>query len=212
MTGAVPQMEAPMSESTAVRVAFRGARLRGSHQGARGATPRVERCSRALPMVAGGVGLVLFVFVSSCANGENVGGDRSFGSNGERIYLTATSDRGEEIDHDGGRGAGGTMSSGSLSCASCHATDARGGTHRMHMDVMDAPNIRWVALDVADEHSGSDAAEDDHGGYDLEAFRAAVVDGVHGDGDRLSADMPRWSMSEADLRDLAAYLRSFEEP
>ena len=84
----------------------------------------------------------------------------------------------------------------------------------MHMDVMEAPNIRWVALASEDEHTGDhDAGDDEHGEtYGFGAFRSAVVDGLHGDGKQLSDDMPRWTMSEADLRDLAEYLQSFETP
>ena len=153
-------------------------------------------------------------------------GDGAFAGNGERIYFTGTSERSGEIDYTGGPDIGGMMMGGQLSCASCHGPNARGGEHRMHMEVMDAPNIRWDVLeehgdegheegeDAHTEEEGNHAEEDDHAdeeaGYDLESFRLAVVAGVHPNGEPLNEEMPRWQMSDADLRDLATYLQSLE--
>ena len=97
------------------------------------------------------------------------------------------------------------MGGGPLACSSCHGSDARGGVHTMHMDVMDAPDIRYSALSgEADEHA------DEHGEYDIEAFRHAVVEGKHPNGDDLSRDMLRWQMDEDDLVDLLGYLKSLK--
>ena len=164
--------------------------------------------------------VLLALVVAACGNTARMGtawGDGAFGSNGERIYFTATSERGTEIDYTGGPNPGGMMMGGRLSCASCHGTDARGGVHTMHMQVMDAPNIRWEALA---EHSGepdededeTDEAHNDEGSYDFETFRTAVTEGRHPDGELMSDDMPRWEISEADLADLADYLQSFPVP
>lgn len=78
----------------------------------------------------------------------------------------------------------------------------------MHMDVMDAPDIRIAALSAeSDEHQG-DAHEDEHGeDYDLEAFRRAVVLGQHPNGNSLSRDMPRWVINNTDISDLFEYLK-----
>ena len=115
----------------------------------------------------------------------------AYDSNGERIYFTATNDRGERITYSGGPDFGGMMMMGSqLACVSCHGQDARGGVHTMMMQVMDAPDMRYVAL------------------AGLDTFRAAVVDGIRPNGDRLSNDMPRWNFSDDDLADLAAFLKS----
>ena len=164
------------------------------------------------PLVAA---VVLALSLTACTAADRLGtawGDGSFDSNGERIYFTGTSERDGAIDYTGGVDSGGMMMGGRLSCASCHGVDARGGEHTMHMQTMDAPSIRWVALSGhGDEHEETDDHEEE-GGYDLHAFRAAVVEGRHPDGDRLSEDMPRWDMSEDDLRDLAEYLQSFEGP
>jgi mono/diheme cytochrome c family protein len=137
-----------------------------------------------------------------------------FESNGERIYFTATNDQGERIRYSGGQTFGGMMGGGSLACASCHGSDGRGGVHPMHMDVMDAPDIRFSALSgEIDEHNDSreeDGHADEHSEYDLEAFRLAVLEGKHPDGDELSRDMPRWRMDDEDLADLFDLLKSLK--
>ena len=115
-------------------------------------------------------------------------GDGAFTSNGERIYFTSTSQRGTEIDYSGGPSIGGMMMGGRLTCASCHGPGARGGEHVMHMEVMDAPNIRWDTLaghgaEGDDDHGAQEETEhgEDSGGYNLETFRLAVVEGRHPD-------------------------------
>jgi hypothetical protein len=74
----------------------------------------------------------------------------------------------------------------------------------MHMQVMDAPDIRYEALsEEADEHGGEEGEE-----YSLEDFRQAVIKGKHPDGETLSRDMPRWELNDEDLADLFAFLKS----
>lgn len=145
--------------------------------------------------------------------GGTAWGEGAFDSNGERIYFTATNERGERITYVDGPDVGDMMMGGSLTCASCHGPTGRGGEHTMRMQVMDAPDIRGSALageageghgDEGDEHGG-DAAE-----YDLETFRSAVVEGEHPDGEPLDANMPRWKMNEDDLNDLLEYLKDLE--
>lgn len=80
----------------------------------------------------------------------------------------------------------------------------------MHMDVMDAPDIRYVALaSEEEEHGGDESHGDEHGGYDLDDFRLAVIEGTHPDGESLSREMPRWQMSDEDLSDLLEFLSTF---
>ncbi len=132
---------------------------------------------------------------------------RSYETNGERIYFTGRNDRGERIAFSGAPFPGARP--GSLSCASCHGGNADGGRHRMHMLVMVAPDIRWPAL--AAEAEGESGHGDEHGTYDLAAFRRAVVEGRHPDGEPLSDLMPRWKLGDRDLADLAAFLHSLDE-
>lgn len=134
----------------------------------------------------------------------------SFDSVGEQIYFTSIDGDGERIGYTGGPTTG-MMMGGYLACASCHGPDARGGRHMMHMEVMDAPDIRWSALagEALDE-GGHDGDEEHAGEYDLETFRRAVVEGEHPDGEPLSPDMPRWQMSDDSLEALQGYLMSLD--
>lgn len=130
----------------------------------------------------------------------------SFESLGEQIYFTAIDADGNRIAYSGGP-ATGMMMGGYLVCASCHGPDARGGRHVMHMEVMDAPDIRWSALTDHARDEGEIGPTDE---YSLDAFRRAVIDGQHPDGDELSSDMPRWRASDASLKALEAYLKSLD--
>lgn len=131
-----------------------------------------------------------------------------FESNGEQIYFTATNDRGEYIRYTDGPAFGGMMGS-NLACVSCHGEDGRGGQHVMHMEVMDAPDIRFAALSAeSDEHQDGEHANEHGEEYDLEAFRRAVVLGQHPNGDSLSRDMPRWQIDDEDLNDLFEFLKT----
>lgn len=134
---------------------------------------------------------------------------QSFASNGERIYFTSTNERGEPIPYEGGPDFG-MMMQPWFACVSCHGPNGRGGTHVMHMQVMDAPDIRYEALNSETGEHENDQSEIGHtqGEYGLDEFRQAVVEGKHPDGEALSADMPRWAMSDEDLKALFEYLKS----
>jgi hypothetical protein len=143
--------------------------------------------------------------------GRGLFADSDYASNGEQIYFTAINDHGQRISYSGGSNFGGMMMGmgANLACASCHGSGGDGGLHTMHMDVMDAPDIRYSALsNEEEEHGGDQAHEDEHSGYDLDAFRLAVIGGVHPDGEPLNRDMPLWRMSDEDLLDLFEFLKS----
>lgn len=126
----------------------------------------------------------------------------NFASDGERIYFTAIDAQGKAIPYQGGPDFGWMMMQPRLACVSCHGVDGRGGEHVMHMLIMNAPDIRYSALNSEmDEHGGE-------GEYDLEMFRQAVVEGKHPDGETLDEDMPRWQMSDEDLAALFEYLKT----
>jgi cytochrome c oxidase subunit 2 len=135
-----------------------------------------------------------------------------YSSNGEQIYFAGVNDRGQRISYSGGPNFGGMMmgTGANLACVSCHESDGRGGIHTMHMDVMDAPDIRIEALSSEEEEHGEDEHGDEHGEYDLDAFRLAVVEGKHPDGEALNRDMPRWRMDDRDLADLFEFLGTLQ--
>jgi hypothetical protein len=85
----------------------------------------------------------------------------------------------------------------------------------MHMQVMDAPDIRYQALIGEEkEHGGEEHAADEHEhadeGYDLEDFRRAIVEGEHPNGEPLDHDMPRWEMSDQDLANLFEFIKTLD--
>lgn len=121
-------------------------------------------------------------------------GSGAFGSNGERIYFTATSSRDASISYTDGPANIGMMGNGYLACASCHGAGGKGGKHDMGMGLeMDAKDIRWSAL--KDE-------------FDAGKFALAVRNGKDPDGTLLKTDMPRWNIGDEDLADLITYLKT----
>ena len=128
-------------------------------------------------------------------SGGTAWGVDAFRSNGERIYFTSTSERGTAITYTGGPSSGGwMMMGGHLACVSCHGPGGRGGRHSMGMmQVMDAKDIRWSVLSKE---------------FDQEKFRLAVIKGQDPDGTQLKPDMPRWNISNDDLADLLAFLKT----
>jgi cytochrome c553 len=160
--------------------------------------------NRKIRIVTNGLlAVIVTLLLAACASRpEPVGssgtgwGTGAFRSNGERIYFTATSERGASITYSGGPASTGwrMMPGGGLACASCHGTDGRGGIHSMGMmQTMDAKDIRWSVLQ--DE-------------FDAEQFRLAVTKGQDPDGTQLKTDMPRWNIGDDDLADLIAYLKT----
>lgn len=137
-------------------------------------------------------------------NGDPLAG--KYASNGEQIYFTAIDKNGQYISYTGGPRFGGMMMNSYLTCASCHGTDGRGGTHIMHMQVMDAPPIYYNVLVEMMQEEEHDASLMDE--YPFDRFREAVVDGKHPDGDELDKDMPRWQMQDEDLADLLSFLKT----
>ncbi|MBU0496183.1 MAG: cytochrome c [Chloroflexi bacterium] len=127
-------------------------------------------------------------------------GAGTFTSNGQRIYFTATSARGTPITASGGSAGMGMM--GRLACATCHGADGRGGPVRMMMYSVDVPDIRHQTL------TSEDPAGMEHAPYTDETIKQAITQGVEPNGQSLDPFMPRWSMSEQDLNDLLAFLKT----
>jgi hypothetical protein len=128
----------------------------------------------------------------------------SFTSNGQRIFFSATDQSGRTLPYTGGPLFGGMMMSGYLTCAACHGNDGDGGTHTIGMQTIDAPAINYSGLvEMKKQDSGS--APD---GYTLDDFRGAVVEGQDTAGKPLNQNMPRWQISDRDLADLLAFLKT----
>ena len=87
----------------------------------------------------------------------------------------------------------------------------RGGSHKMYNYTMNAPDIRYPALQhrkleletAQASHLAKGTAE-----YNLEDLRQAVTHGKHTDGSDLDRYMPRWEISDEDLADVLDFLKS----
>jgi mono/diheme cytochrome c family protein len=106
-----------------------------------------------------------------------------YSSNGERIFLTGQSESG---------GVSGGFGMMRLGCANCHRADGSGDL--AFPDGTVTADIRHDAL-----------AEE---GFTDATIKRAITDGVDEKGDELSSYMPRWTMSNKDLNDLVAYLKT----
>jgi hypothetical protein len=122
---------------------------------------------------------------------------------GEQLYFRAVDLRGNNISYTGGPAYGGMMRGSYLTCASCHGPAAHGGKHVMMMgQEMDASPIYYDALaQMAQKDAGKST-------YTLDDFHKAVIQGQDIDSSALSQDMPRWQMSDQDLIDLFAFLKT----
>ena len=134
-------------------------------------------------------------------NGPRAPIAQSYQSNGEQIYFTATSQRGDPITFTmtGGRGmmGRGGMMGGMMACATCHGGDGRGGQIWMMMTTFVAPDIRYKTLTTEEDPAYTD-----------ETIKRAITEGTDPAGNALEWPMPHWSMSEADLNDLIAFLKA----
>ena len=159
--------------------------------------------NREIKFIASGLlAVIVILLLAACASSpQSVGssgtawGTGAFHSNGERIYFTATSERGTTITYTSGpTSSGWMMGNGQLACASCHGPNGRGGVHNMGMmQTMTAPDIRWSALQSK---------------FSAEQFGLAVTKDQDPDGTQMSTDMPRWNIGNDDLADLIAYLKT----
>jgi len=124
-----------------------------------------------------------------------------YGSNGERIYYTGVSEQTGPIPLRGGppwlamHGGG---------CVNCHGVNARGGVPVMMGTAIPA-DIRYAALTAKNGH---DKGEEGHPPYTDTLIAQAITQGIDSAGKPLDWTMPRWQMTEEDLNDLIAYLKT----
>ncbi len=110
-----------------------------------------------------------------------------YGSNGERIYFTATSSSGQPITYTGS-----IRMMHTITCANCHGQDGKGG--RVHM-------MMWNFNE--EEH-------EEHPLYTEKTLKLAITKGLNTAGEPLDEEMPRWYMSEPDLDDLVGFMKTLD--
>jgi cytochrome c2 len=125
--------------------------------------------------------------------------DKTFSSNGERIYFTGLDSSGKPIRYSGG-GMHGQMHQGR--CVDCHGESREGGNRMYPKFWVIAPSLTKHAL--FDDHQRSDHG--DHKAYTRETLKAVISNGINPDGELLDESMPRWSMKDGDMDDLISFL------
>lgn len=154
-------------------------------------------------LVVGGVFVASNINTSTGGTGgtggsSGSGGSSRFTSAGERIYFTGVGSDGREISRSGGFGMMGTGG-----CVNCHGQDGRGGrVGGGMMESINIPDIRYSTLtSPQSETGGSEPAWTD------EDIAAAVREGREPGGETMSEYMPRWDITDSDMRDLIAYMK-----
>ncbi len=97
-------------------------------------------------------------------------------------------------------------------CVSCHGPEGTGGRVNMMMWSFNTPDITWDNLTEAAGH-GEETGEDEHEEhppYTEETLKRAITKGIDPAGEPLDEEMPHWQMSEADLSDLVAFIKTLD--
>ncbi len=128
-------------------------------------------------------------------------GKQTFASNGERIYYAGISDRTGPIPRVGGPM---WVQMGGAGCVACHGVSGRGGVPVMMGTAVPA-DIRYDALVKGDYEQGKKGTP-----YTDTLIKRAITEGLDPDGKSLHWTMPRWRMSDEDLNDLVAYLKTLK--
>lgn len=157
-------------------------------------------------LVIGLLGLVVVVPLL-LGNGTQYGGSafglgqRTFSSPGERLFLTGRDANGTAIPRLNRSMAGMMVTGGG--CADCHGPDGRGRTVNAMMGSFETPDIRWSTLSSPQDPEGQPQTP-----FDEAIFGHAVRDGVDPEGQRLKSPMRRWQVTDQEVQDLIAYLKT----
>ena len=129
--------------------------------------------------------------------------------------LTQSEEAGRKIFEEGVSPAGdaitakvGTSSfdipATSVPCGNCHGPDGLGRPE----GGLVPPNIQWSELTKPYGHVHPPSRK--HGAFDARTLERAITDGVDPAGNALDAAMPRYRMSERDVKSLIAYIKTLE--
>ena len=156
--------------------------------------------------------VALTIFCFGCESQPETGGStkttkKTYRTNGEQIYFTATTRSGSAISASGGMIIAGKYPS----CARCHGKDGRGGKMRVTAYSIAASDITLAALTSGHHGYGGgsgEAATREHPPYRDSTIRRAITQGLDSGGTYLDPAMPRYNISGQDLNDLMKYLET----
>jgi cytochrome c oxidase subunit 2 len=144
--------------------------------------------------------LFLFLFLSLFFS-QSCGAQR-YSSNGETIYHTGYNDQNERISFEGGPM---WLNAHRGGCVTCHGASGRGGQPVMMLRAIPA-DIRYESL-ISGKYDPSGEAGTP---YTDELIVRAIRQGIDPDGKPLDPGMPRWQMTDNDVRDVIEYLKSLK--
>ena len=96
---------------------------------------------------------------------------------------------------------------GPVGCVACHGATGRGGVPVM-MGAAVPEDIRYEALTKGAPEAGKAAMEDPP--YTDATIKQAITQGVDSAEKPLDWAMPRWQMSDQDVNDVIAYLKTLK--
>ena len=136
--------------------------------------------------------------------GNSPFGSRNYTSIGEQIYYTGTSQSGPPITFQMTNGDGMSMMRGGMACVNCHGVNGQGGTlNMMMMGTVQVPNIQYKHLTETGPTSGVNEPL-----YTDQTLKRAITEGVDPNGKPLVWPMPKWNMTDEQLNDLIAFLKT----
>jgi len=142
--------------------------------------------------------LLFIILVLSLSFALSCGAQR-YSSNGDTIFHTGYDDQNERIQFEGGpmwlQAHGGA-------CVTCHGPEGRGGRPIMMLRAIPA-DIRYESL-ISGKYDPSGEAGTP---YTDELIIRAIRQGIDPDGKPLDPGMPRWQMTDKDVRDVIEYLK-----
>jgi mono/diheme cytochrome c family protein len=149
------------------------------------------------------IALFFSLIIAACSDGmhstttENFS-DKTYSSDGERIYFTGQSKSGRSITAIGGHHH---MQIHGGSCVTCHGVNREGGVRMMPWFWEVAPPLTTAAL-LGDHKDDGHA----HDSYDAGSLKKAISEGINPKEEKLDDTMPRWKMHDDDLESLVQYL------
>lgn len=121
---------------------------------------------------------------------------------GKTIYTTSRNSSGEPLSFRLLSAGDGLLPANGIVCANCHGQDGKGAREGNTL----MADIRYATL--TRPLSVSPPRHRTRAPYTDALLARAITRGIDASGNQLEAAMPRWVLSEIDLRDLLAYLKT----